>query len=196
MRLLRSPVLRTRPDLSRSCVLVPVHVLVLDYDYDYDYDYESEKLPPLLSLAFAGNLFIPRISAKRSECCRPSLITQHSLRRSSSPSLQRGKAVFQRSAPGEAREKRLPLAEIRGKGNPEPRKTQKCTKSCSGASLIGGNARSSPPPRPFQLLGVLGELGVGRFHAKGAKPAKGSLGRSPFCGFSWQFQVARHRLRV
>ncbi|MDD4061312.1 MAG: hypothetical protein PHW08_11530, partial [Kiritimatiellae bacterium] len=42
------------------------------------------------------------------------------------------------------------------------------------------NARSSPPPRPFQLLGVLGELGVGRFHAKGAKPAKGSLGRSPF----------------
>ena len=108
------------------------------------------------------------------------VITQHSLRRSSSPSLQRGKAVFQRSAPGEAREKRLPLAEIRGKGNPEPRKTQKCTKSCSGASLIGGNARSSPPPRPFQLLGVLGELGVGRFHAKGAKPAKGSLGRSPF----------------
>ena len=76
------------------------------------------------------------------------------------------------------------------------RKTQKCTKSCSGASLIGGNARSSPPPRPFQLLGVLGELGVGRFHAKGAKPAKGSLGRSPFCGFSWQFPVARHRLRV
>ena len=76
------------------------------------------------------------------------------------------------------------------------RKTQKCTKSCSGASLIGGNARSSPPPRPFQLLGVLGELGVGRFHAKGAKPAKGSLGRSPFCGFSWQFQVAPHRLRV
>ena len=129
---------------------------------------------------------------------RPSLITKHSLRSALgillSPSP--GEGCFQRSATGEAREKRLPLAEIRGKGNPEPRKTQKCTKSCSGASLIGGNARSSPPHRPFQLLGVLGELGVGRFHAKGAKPAKGSLGRSPFCGFSWQFQVARHRLRV
>ena len=79
MRLLRSPVLRTRPALSRSCVLVPVHVLVLDYDYDYDYDYESEKLPTLLILAFAGNLFIPRISAKRSECCRPSAVVTKSL---------------------------------------------------------------------------------------------------------------------
>ena len=73
---------------------------------------------------------------------------------------------------------------------------QSARKSILALSLIGGNAHSSPPPRPFQLLGVLGELGVGRFHAKGAKPAKGSLGRSPFCGFSWQFQVARHRLRV
>ena len=115
---------------------------------------------------------------------RPSLIAQHSLRSPSSKSTHSGMAVFQRSAPGAAREKHLPFAEIRGHENPEPRKTQKCTKSCSGASLIGGNARSSPPPRPFQLLGVLGELGVGRFHAKGAKPAKGSLGRSPFCGFS------------
>ena len=69
---------------------------------------------------------------------------------------------------------------LRGNEIHSHEKTQKCTKSCSGASLIGGNARSSPPPRPFQLLGVLGELGVGRFHAKGAKPAKGSLGRSPF----------------
>ena len=128
---------------------------------------------------------------------RPSLIAQHSLRSPSSKSTHSGMAVFQRSAPGAAREKHLPFAEIRGHENPEPRKTQKCTKSCSGASLIGGNARSSPPPRPFQLLGVLGELGVGRFHAKGAKPAKGGgLGRSPFCGFSWQFPVARHRRRV
>ena len=64
-------------------------------------------------------------------------------------------------------------------------RAQKYTKSyLDVASLFGGNAHSSPPPRPFQLLGVLGELGVGRFHAKGAKPAKGSLGRSPFCGFS------------
>ena len=72
MRLLRSHVLRTRPALPRSRVPVPVHVHVLDYDY------ESEKLPPLLSLAFAGNLFIPRISAKRSECCRPSAVVNHS----------------------------------------------------------------------------------------------------------------------
>ena len=68
--------------------------------------------------------------------------------------------------------------------NSLPRKTQSARKSILALSLIGGNAHSSPPPRPFQLLGVLGELGVGRFHAKGAKPAKGSLGRSPFCGFS------------
>ena len=85
---------------------------------------------------------------------------------------------------------------LRGNEIHSHEKTQKCTKIHSGASHFCGNAHSSPPPRPFQLLGVLGELGVGRFHAKGAKPAKGSLGRSPFCGFSWQFQVARHRLRV
>ena len=116
MRLLRSPVLRTRPDLSRSCVLVPVHVLVLDYDYDYDYDYESEKLPPLLSLAFAGNLFISRISAKRSECCRPSAVVNHSTfpPQILKPIHAQGEGGFQRSATGEAREKRLPFAEIRG----------------------------------------------------------------------------------
>ena len=73
-------------------------------------------------------------------------------------------------------------------------KNTKCTKIHSGAFLIGGNAHSSPPPRPFQLLGVLGELGVGRFHAKGAKPAKGGgLGRSPFL---WLFVAFRGNSRL
>ena len=150
----------------------------------------------LMRTGFAA--FFPRISAKRSECCRPSAVADRSTFPPPMPQAHphtAGRLFFSDQRRAQPGKNAFPSRRFAGMKFIATKNT-KMHESCSGASLIGGNARSSPPPRPFQLLGVLGELGVGRFHAKGAKPAKGSLGRSPFCGFSWQFQVARHRLRV
>jgi len=129
-----------------------------------------------------GNLSFPR-SGVNVAGLRPSLIAQHSLRSPSSPSTHRGKAVFQRSAPGAAREKRLLLAEIRGGENPSHEKHKSARKSILALPIFVATPTRRRRLGHSSSLAFLASLAWDDFTQRAQSPRRGVLGAALFVAF-------------